>query len=333
MTILFLICLLSCFIGVKFQKTKYWPDYMKQDRTLAFCGIFVMLVFFRHFVQYIEPSAGDRLFLTINGMLRQLVITPFLFYSGYGIMISIMQKENYVKKLPKRIARVWLQFALVVLVYYLINCLFGRAYPVKNLMLSLSGIYSIGNSNWYIFAILILYLFTFIAFALRKNNLNQAILLVSGLCIGYILILKLLNFPTYFYDTILVYPMGLVFGLYQNKIETWITGKQKRYYGLFLGSIVLFAILYLFRNYVVVYEMLSMIFIAICVLFTMKIQLNNKWLHFLGQHIFEIYILQRIPMMILYSFHLPTVVYFALSFGITLGLAIVLRKAFYKVLK
>lgn len=333
MSALFLICLLSCFVGAKFQKTKYWPDYMKQDRTLAFCGIFVMLVFFRHFVQYIEPSAGDRLFLTINGMLRQLIITPFLFYSGYGIITSVIQKENYVKNLPKRIARVWLQFALIVLVYYLVNCLLGRIYPVKNLLFALVGIHSIGNSNWYIFAILILYLITFIAFAIRKNSLNQAILLVSGFCIAYILILKLLNFPTYFYDTILVYPMGLVFGLYRNKVEAWVTEKRKRYYGLFLGSIVLFVILYLFRNYVVVYEFLSMTFMAICVLFTMKIQLNNKWLRFLGQHIFEIYILQRIPMMILYSLHLPTTVYFGLSFGITLGLAIVFRKVCNKVLK
>lgn len=333
MSILFLTCLLSCFVGAKFQKTKYWSDYMKQDRTLAFCGVFVMLVFFRHFVEYIEPSVGDRLFLTINGMLRQLIVTPFLFYSGYGIITSIIQKEDYIKKLPKRMVRVWLPFALIVLVYYLVNCLLGRIYPVKNLLLALIGIHSIGNSNWYIFAILILYLFTFLAFSIRKNNFKQATLLVSGLCIAYILILKLFDFPTYFYDTILVYPMGLLFGLYRNKVETWIAEKQERYYGLFLGCMVLFVVLYLFRNHVVVYELLSMTFMAICVLLTMKMQLNNKWLRFLGQHIFEIYILQRMPMMLLYSFRLPTVIYFGLSFGITLGLAIVLRKACNKVLK
>ena len=326
MNFLFFIGLLSCFVGVKFQKKEYWSDYMKREKTLAFSGVFVLLIFFHHFGQYIVLGTGDQVFSAINRMLRQLIVTPFLFYSGYGIMTSAMQKEAYIKKLPKRIAKVWIPFVVAVLLYYLVNYILGRVYPLKTLLLSFTGVISIGNSNWYIFAILIMYLLTLIAFIIAKNNVKKAAMLISGLCIGYILVLVALDFPTYFYDTILVYPMGLWFALYRSQVELWITAKSKRYYGLFFAFSALFVGLYLLRNYVVAYELLSMVFIAICVLGTMKIQMDNKWLRFLGQHTFEIYILQRIPMMLLHSCHLPTIVYFVLSFGITVVLAITFGK-------
>ncbi|MDO4344840.1 MAG: hypothetical protein Q4C50_08570 [Eubacteriales bacterium] len=42
------------------------------------------------------------------------------------------------------------------------------------------------------------------------------------------------------------------------------------------------------------------------VLITMKISIHNPILNWLGEHTFEIYILQRIPMMILQRLHLDS---------------------------
>ena len=56
-------------------------------------GIFIILVFCRHIFQYINPSVTEPNILDsmggkVDGHLYQLLVVPFLFFSGYGLTVS-----------------------------------------------------------------------------------------------------------------------------------------------------------------------------------------------------------------------------------------------------
>lgn len=135
---------------------------LTRDVTSAINGYFISIVFLSHLRKYIDTAAFTQLdqgFLAVIGYLGQLVVTTFLFYSGYGIMESITYKgEAYVRQLPKRrilpfLMDVW----LALLLFLATRILLGKRLPsLITLLFAMVGWKSIGNSNWYIFAILCL---------------------------------------------------------------------------------------------------------------------------------------------------------------------------------
>lgn len=142
-------------VGAKidFAGEGYLDTYLDRGQTMAVNGVFVMLVFLRHFKEYIVCGAYDRAFWTVDGYLEQLIVTTFLFYSGYGILVSLKTKEGYLQKFPKRIFKIWLQFVIVVCLFLLLNLFIGRSYSASTILLSLTAWESVGNSNWYISAL------------------------------------------------------------------------------------------------------------------------------------------------------------------------------------
>ena len=69
-----------------------YDSYMNREQTQMINGIFIILVFMRHFNQYVQlDSVIEVPFLYLNKILGQLIVTTFMFYSGYGVMTSIMK--------------------------------------------------------------------------------------------------------------------------------------------------------------------------------------------------------------------------------------------------
>ncbi len=102
-------------------------QYMSRYRTTCVNGIFVMFVLMRHVKNYITPGPWDRFYYRVDKQLLQLIVTSFLFYSGYGIMYSLLHKKDYVRKIPRRIAKVWIPFAISVLIYVVLAYARGGA--------------------------------------------------------------------------------------------------------------------------------------------------------------------------------------------------------------
>ncbi|MBQ4051316.1 MAG: hypothetical protein IJD13_06765, partial [Oscillospiraceae bacterium] len=149
--------------GLRFAGNGIRKDYISADTTLAVRGFFVLLVFFRHYKTYVTlPRSSDEIFLRFDNGMGQLIVSLFLFYSGYGIYESYCKKgESYVRSFPKkRFLTVLLHFDITVLLYLLMNLIFGRQYTLGRYLLALTGWYSVGNSSWFIFVTLLLYIFT-----------------------------------------------------------------------------------------------------------------------------------------------------------------------------
>ena len=77
----------------------------------------------------------------------------------------------------------------------------------------------IGNSNWYITCIICCYLFSYICARVTGKKTDKAafLVLMGSLCLNYMLVLSKYR-PWYCFDTILCYPLGMMFSVYKEKI-------------------------------------------------------------------------------------------------------------------
>ncbi len=331
MTVLLALTALAALWKIRFTGKQFHPDCLSKDTTTAINGIFVLLVFFRHFSQYIAFGRFDRLFVMVDHRLDQLIVAPFLFFSGYGIMCSIEKKGiPYVNQIPtRRFLKIWTHFALAIVLFAVTRVILGRHDSLKQILLSFTGWESIGNSNWYIFATLALYLMTFLAFRISRGRTAPGILGTLLLCCGYIVVISRYK-SHWWYDTLLSFPAGMVLAALRPRISGKLR-KNRVYLPVLLGTAALFLVFFKFRKTSVwMYEGLSVLFVLLIVLMTEKLVIGNPVLRFLGTYTFEIYILQRIPMMLLEEW-MPTggiwkVPYFLLCFGITIGLSVLFRK-------
>lgn len=320
-------------IGIwKIHVNKEKAGFLDKEQTTAINGFFVLIVFVNHFSQYIELKETDYFFKAFYAVIGQLMVTPFLFFSGYGVMASFITKgEKYVKKFWKsRIIRIWIHFAIVVLLYDIMNLLIGIKYSYHDILLAFTGWTSVGNSNWYVFVILLLYLFSWISFRLFATSKWRSVLLTSVLCVFMICILKLCK-EVYWYNTVMVYPFGMLIAMQRAKIQEKLGNKKILLYlfgvTILLGicAIIVVTGVNISSAWFQIYSILFMI--CIC-LFTMIVRINNPILAFLGKYTFEIYILQRIPMILLKEHIQNMYVYFLSAFISTLVLAIITRKCF-----
>jgi membrane-bound acyltransferase YfiQ involved in biofilm formation len=218
-------------------------------------------------------------------------------------MESIKKKKmSYVYNIPKnRLLATLFRFDIAILLFLLLGLLVGQKYSLKTVMLSLIGWSAVGNSNWYIFVILLLYVITYISFMIFKDKKNYipGILCVLLLSVLYIVLIMTTKVKGSFWcDTVLCYPLGMFYSVHKERIEKAVNKNRFIYYLMLLSLILLFLFLNYFvnRNISFVIDLVQMLaFVMMVVIATMRFSFDNKILYWLGNHLFEIYILQRIP--------------------------------------
>ena len=285
--------------GMKFAKEgKFYKDYASIERSLPVKGLCVLLVILCHFVGYIPKETT--VWTMIHGALGQLVVAMFLFYSGYGLYLASRAKgKEYVRKLPQKAFAILLHFDLAILLYLIFRVVTGRQTELSRFLLSLVGWDSIGNSNWYIFCIVILYIIAYISMRFIKNKYVQASIVTVLSCL-FIVAMQALGRPSYYYNTVLCFTCGVWWGVFNRPIDK-IAMKNSVIYSLLLaGASATFFLLWKNRFLSDWYYLLSgVLFCVLINLLAMKIQIGNNLLRFLGNHVFSIYILQRLVFSVL----------------------------------
>ena len=304
----FLLLLLVAFIGAKMAPAnEFMKDYMAPKNTRAINGFFVGYVILRHCTQF-APFEGpyDAAFLGIYGFFNQMMGATFLFYSGYGIMESIQRKGfAYVQDMPRRhFLGLLIRLDIVTVIYLVICTLIGMTFPNRQIVLSFTGFESLGNSTWYIFVMLAMYLIIFVAFQPYRRKERRylylsAVLLTAGAML-LILFLRRVGKPPHWYNTLFMFVVGIWYSLLRKPIERWVMRSARTYLAAWTVLLLIFCATYPFRGNwgLIDFGMLTIWEIALLlmfVLFTMKITLHNSLLEWLGEHIFSIYMLQYIP--------------------------------------
>lgn len=313
-------------------------DYLSIGRTNSVKGIFILIVFMSHFSGYVDLTTDvDIAYQSVFDFIGQRMVTPFMLYSGYGVMESIKKKNMpYVKEIPvNRVLGVLFRFDIAIAVFALVNIIINKgtfSYSIKTLLLSLIGWESIGNSNWYIFAILIAYIATYFGFLIFKDKKNYklSVLMTTVLLFVYFAIFRYgkVKDSTIWYDTILCYSLGMFISAYKESFTKFFS---KTYVYLISFAVIIFiqTMSYEFP-YVFIWRVLAFLTYALAiVLITMKVSIDNKYLRWCGEHLFGIYILQRLPMIIFKEMGISNFniyLYFVLCLITTVFLAYVYEK-------
>ncbi len=287
----------------------------------------MFLVFLSHFTQYYPQTAEPGgMFYYVKHYSGQLIVTMFLFYSGYGIFESIKRKgTDYVRAFPKnRILKTVFHLDCAVLIYYIINLVLGIKFSLPRYLVSLIGWESVGNSNWFMFAVIIQYFIVYVSFIVFRKHRLPALIAVTVLAVVYMAVMSELK-DSYWYNTALCLPIGLWYSYLKEFTEKVIIKNQITYWLIFAITSVLFVISYKHSRNILAYEAWTAAFIAVVLLLTMKVNICNKVLLWLGDHVFSVYILQRIPMLIFRETHVKFSsmnLCFAVCFSITIVLSL-----------
>ncbi len=92
--LIFIMC-----ISAKITPIGVNEDYLSMDNTLAIKGIFVVLIFLSHIRTYTAfDFVLDTTVIRIIDLMSQLVVTMFLFYSGYGIYMNLLKRKIIISK-------------------------------------------------------------------------------------------------------------------------------------------------------------------------------------------------------------------------------------------
>lgn len=307
------------------------------------------MVFFQHFNSYVTYySDADNLYLSSFKEIGQCMVTLFLFYSGYGVMESIKKKGlHYVHRIPvQRILSTYFRFDIAIIIFALVQLAVGKTYPLKQYLLSLTAWDAIGNSNWYIFVVVFLYLLTFIVFeaAGRRGRYYIPCAIFTAMLIAVVVICYKTDIrDEYWYDTAICYALGMWYSLLRERIEKLVMKNLIVYHIVLAASMLAVRYCMIHRNDNLVLRLLCMsLFAVTVVLVSMRISLHNKLLCWCGRNLFGLYILQRIPMLVLKGFGLTKInaymyiffrlpdfniyVYFILSLAITVLLAWLFEK-------
>ena len=340
MFIFILILLLIMFSSAQVEgEDSFARDYMSPEKTAPVKGIFVLLVFFSHVRQLFELSGPlDEMYLTMQRHLGQMVVALFLFYSGYGMMEQIKRRGyDYVRSiLRKRLPRLLLNFDLAVLLFLCLKLALGQPVRLTTVLWSLVGWKSLGNSNWYIFVTLALYVFMYVSFLpLRWREKTDAkvfgAVVLTALSVVLVKLLIRAEQSHWWYDTLLLFPLGVWYSLLHERAEKVIMKNDLTYFSALALTLIAYLYFYRIRGQGLrYYYVWAACFTAAGILITMKVSFSSRVLEWFGKRVFSFFILQRLPFILLsrYSlFQTHKYGFVVVSMAVTAALAVAFDKA------
>lgn len=308
---MFAVLLFFMFIGLCLSRPRLHSrllseeDYLSRQRTAFINGVFILFVFIRHISQYHVVPGNMEQWALLSMPRGQLLVTPFFFFSGYGLMCSLRRnRDKYVGKLlQNRFPKLWLHFVLCVALYWSVNTfLVGKEFSLAHICLSALTWESCGNSTWYIGVSLLAYLLLAAAAFVTKKHGYIAMLSVVAVLFTMCLLLINVYKASFWVNTALCIPAGMAYALYRKAIEqvfrciplpTWLFGVLFMWLGCvghrswlgydILGNIG--AVLYAF----------GLCLMQGCVEWKRPLPLL-VWCG--GPALFYLYILQRLPMLV-----------------------------------
>lgn len=324
MTIIFAVfCIISLY---HLEPCLINDNYLSRKQTQSINGIFVFLVFLSHFAAFVKsdfPFSNG--YLQIRAFLRQMVVVTFLFFSGYGMYESFKKKgKAFIYSIPNRFFKLLIRFDMAIVLYLILAIFLGQELTLKKVVLSFLAWDALGNSNWYVFTMLSLYIVMYLSFLIGKCKPKKSILIFIFGSVILVYLLRISGKEGCWYNTALCFTFGVIFSYFKDYFIKLLEKSNIIYFVILALSIYSFYLLYpyMYKNFWG-YEIAGMCFCMIVVVLSHKLKFNNPILYWLGEHTFSIYILQKIPMLIGRKIGLISypVIYFCISLICTLLLA------------
>ncbi len=276
--------------------------YLSKNTCTMVRGIVAIIILLHHIVGY--TSFGKVIDFGLKNIGASMA-TIFFFYSGYGLMISLIKKKDYMQGfLRKRILCIVIPYIIANLIYMILHILQGDmktfSYIFKQLAL---GHTELVPYSWYVLVIFILYILFYLCF--RWLSITKGLVVCISLNIVYILVMYFIGFGEWWYNTVFAFSFGLFFAydlersmsfLSKNRVIKFLLACF--FFGILLagGRIIHFDLIV-----VLIKVFRAVVFCFIVLYLSMLIKFENKILLFLGNISFEIYLYQGLAMMVLWN--------------------------------
>lgn len=280
-------------------------EWLGKEQALAIKGFFIVVVFLSHSNPYIgiadgsSTSAwGESLYSAVFSHTTQLMVVMFLFYSGYGVLKSFLTRPNYSDSFFKnRIIKTLFNFDLCLIPFVLLSFFEDATYPISTYVLCWIGWKEIGTNSWYIFVILCLYAFSLVGMKISFKKRSPGFITFAVTCIGSVLLICFLyaaGKQSWWYNCVLCYPLGMFFACYEKEIVSIVRNKWMTVLLVFI-SLALF-IFFHFQESKITFMISAVLFGIIVVLWSSRVVVGNPVINWFGDHLFEIFILHRLPL-------------------------------------
>ena len=297
----FIFCLLSINNMSLKGHNDFYKDYIDLKNTFPVKGVFVWIIILFHYEQYYKREKKF-LFEQIVELINQKMVTMFLFYSGYGIYESIKKKGNeYSKTIWKKSLIIYIKSQLILLIFVLRMAIFKKKKKLtfKRYILAMLFKSHVGNSNWFAFTIIVLYLYAFLAFVFIKDKKYNylGIIFITIICSLHIYLMYNYYFAKRMgsVDNTLSYIFGFCYSAIRKFTDRFIMKYDFIYFGIFSVLSLTFYYLCKIKDVnILLHNLMNSNFSLIVLLITMKVRLDNEFLKFLNIHSYSIYLLQKV---------------------------------------
>ncbi len=318
--LMYIIFPISILLKARKKKDVHPQHLISKTETDAFKGIAAWMVVWTHYTTYLANEGYHLGILNPFSKLGSFGVAIFFFLSGYGLFMS---SGNRLKPyfLTKRIATVYIPLILVqILSFFVLH----KGYTGWNMVLYFLGFI---EPKWFIINILLFYIVYWLVWHIkgqRKKILSMFIFTII-LTVFWLLV----GVEDYWYATIVLFPLGILFAYKQDTIINILS--HKKYSIVFLATICLLSlslIIYQFWNssFAVLGKTFAGIFLVlICIEIMEKWELSSPVMQWFGRMSLFIYIVHSsVYVFIETNFHLDlpekTLIFLVLTIVIAFGL-------------
>ena len=295
---IFILLLISLFVYL-IPRTDV--DYLSNKSTKSLKGLLAILIIFHHVSQKI--TTGEN-FSNFEYMGRYIVAL-FFFLSGYGLYFQYSNNANYMENfLKKRLVRIFIPFYVFIVIYVIYRATLGEVINMDFFLSFWKDHSNIIYNGWFINSIIVLYVIFYVSFV--RDNSKTSLYILIVLTLVYIFWKAYQDHGDWEYVSI----MAFLLGVFWMKNRVSIDKLLEKNYFIFLVSFSI--LMYVFRHYEVIMKNIgitnkyvyygivgnicTMIFVVYFLLLTNKLNFSNKYLDFLGDISFEIYMIHGLVM-------------------------------------
>ena len=271
--------------------------YLSIDSGKSYRGFFAVTIVLHHLSAITQTGKLFSLF-SIAG---RVTVAFFSFLSGYGLQKSYITKGDRYKKgyLLKRIPSVLIPYIIITAVFWLMHFVFGKSYSLKDIILLLVKGEPLVDYSWYIISILIFYLVYWGLMQVCGKRYPLMIVLGTVWYFLHIAFCKKMGYGNWWYNTSHLIIVGMFWATYETRILEIL---KKNYVWIASAVLVLFALVSAYRESInqlgspflseIIIFFRMLLFVLCVILFSLKVQIGNRVLRFLGSISLEIYLSQ-----------------------------------------
>jgi len=328
LSIYMIFLLLLLIAGCKIARRKeFHEDFLSYPIVKGLQGFAAMAVILHHVTQDVtQYGRYDRGAIGLFNDIGVLFTGMFFFFSGYGLIVSVLEKKDYLKGfLGKRLPAVIIPFYVCNLLFVAVRYMTGYKADSSQWITYISGGILMNDQMWFIVELAFLYVGFFFIFRKRKSDASAllwmavyiALLTGGSLLLGHDKLsgtLGLWFHGEWWYNTTWLFFLGMLVAKNKDKLVSFA---KKNYIwllpveilatvGLYWGTMYMFGAAGYYRESATnpgyweklltasVQTAFVATFVITILLITMKLQFKNRALSFLGTIALETYLIQNI---------------------------------------